>query len=364
MLSILEQSSLMDFPEYLSSPESGSLAVQDDFTELPTLCTTSNANIINQLCAGVQQSLAGRTAHSVSVTSSGRQNVSQTNFNQNSVMPVNTVNVPKPTPLVQSNVSIPLPSDQGQVGHVNSQSMPQSFLEKNQPISIAALREQPNQNQLLQDQGQMSQSSQDSADREYLASQIAALNRQHAEAQKRLQGLMLQKQLACQVSAQEIDENQTQQQVQQRQAQQIQSIQLQQNQGQQMPLSQLQQQHQQQQQQQQNASQDPPSQEQVQSHQLTQGLQKQQLQYLQQQRLIELVHQQQQKLQEQQRWHDQSSQQMSQQMSQRPKPNIPVQQMNGNYTETADHVRQSVDLPGHKPQQKPVSTDICMNLHR
>ena len=111
--------------------------------------------------------------------------------------PLNTVNVPRPIPLVQSNVNIPI----GTSSNVNAknevtQSVPRSHDQSHDPLSLLP-----------------------SSDRAFLANQIAELNKQHEEAQKRLESLMLQQkskdspenQLVSQPSVQQQEQTQQQQ---------------------------------------------------------------------------------------------------------------------------------------------------------
>lgn len=299
--------------------ESNNSALHEDFAELPGLCTTSLAQVINPYNQP-QKSQPEREA----IQFAGNQTVS-----------VNSVNVPKPTPLVQSNVGIPLPKESTGIPSVGSQQqvqLPQSFYEKNQPITIKP-QDRPQTFQGSQDQNSVMLSNQSEcsekshgsvasgSDRDLLASQIAELNKQHAEAQKRLNSLMHQQQAA-------------------------------QGQGQNDLASQQQirLQHVEQQQQSQQARQ------QVMDNQ--QRIQQQQLQYEQQQRLIELVMQQQQRIQEQQqhqkRQHQLQEQQLvmqqnMQQPSRQPKMNIPQEMANGMQT-----VRESTELPGYRPTKKQV----------
>ena len=94
--------------------------------------------------------------------------------------PLNTVSVPRPTPLVQSNVNIPISAN---VGKDVNQSMPARSHDQVVNHSIPA---RPH------DQSHDVLSMVPSSDRAFLASQIAELNKQHEEAQKRLDSLMLQ----------------------------------------------------------------------------------------------------------------------------------------------------------------------------
>lgn len=268
----------------------------DNFVELPLTCATSLASIYKQNGAQVNNV---KQAHTESSEVS-RAPVSVT---------VNSVNVPRPTPLVQTNVGIAFPSSQdslqnGQQVQLPAQRFPEPF-QRNQSISVIqtdkpqSLHKSHDQSSSV-NQSQASEKSHDSGqsqDREFLASQIAELNKQHAEAQKRLQNLMGQQQHATQVA----------------------------------PEIQQQQQYLQQQQQQQQRQQVVENQ---------QRLQQQQLQYEQQQKLIEMVMQQQQKIQKQQQLQKQLQQQ------QQKRTDIPKDGEHGNV------LRQSADIPGYVPQRQ------------
>ncbi|XP_060598637.1 alpha-protein kinase 1-like [Ruditapes philippinarum] len=308
-----QQGSLLDYQEYISSVESSTL--HDDFVELPGLCTTSLAQVLNPNSVS-QQPVRGQSG----------EPVSQSQVRVPETVQVNSVNVPRPTPLVQSNVGIPLPSDSSGLPYRGSQQLPLSFYEKNQPISVVpkdrpqTLRSNDQNNSSSQDQSNSSERSHDhmaaGADRDFLASQIAELNKQHAEAQKRLNSLMHQQQ-AGHGQNELAQQQQRQQEIQQQQDQQA-------------------------------------RQQVVQNQQRIQ--QQQQLQQQQQQRLLQMVMQQQQRIQEQQQQQkqqqlqeqqlQQQQLQQQQQQNQRPRPALPGEMTNG----TAN-VRQSTELPGYRPVQ-------------
>ena len=145
--------------------------------------------------------------------------------------PLNTVNVPRPTPLVQSNVNIPIASGASiNTRKEENQSIPKSHDQSYDPLSMVP-----------------------SSDRAFLASQIAELNKQHEEAQKRLESLMLQqKSKETQNQDEQLESQQSpQQQEQNQQPQGNQSVSQQQN----IELQQLQQLQQRQQQLQRNQQQ-------------------------------------------------------------------------------------------------------------
>ena len=114
--------------------------------------------------------------------------------------PMNTVSVPRPTPLVQSNVNIPISAN---VGKDVNQSMPSKSVNQSIPPKS-------------HDQSHDLLSMIPSSDRAFLASQIAELNKQHEEAQKRLDGLMIQqmnKEPASQETRNVLSQQSTQQQM-------------------------------------------------------------------------------------------------------------------------------------------------------
>ncbi|XP_053393996.1 putative uncharacterized protein DDB_G0268364 isoform X2 [Mercenaria mercenaria] len=320
-----QQGSLLDYQDYVSSVDSS--ALQEDFAELPGLCTTSLAQVINPNTGPLQTNRLP-----------SEEPASQSQVRLPVSVSVNSVNVPRPTPLVQSNVGIPLPSDSTGLPSRSSQQLPLSFYEKNQPITVIP-KDRPQTLQRIHDQNSVSSQDQSDSsershdpmvpgsDRDFLASQIAELNKQHAEAQKRLNSLMHQQQ-AAQSQGQDVLIQQQQQQIQQQQGQE--------------------------------------ARQQVVENQ--QRIQQQQLQHEQQQRLIEMVMQQQQRIHEQQQQQKlqqqqlEEQQQLQQQVQQnhRPRPTIPAEMTNGTTT-----VRQSTELPGYRPVQKrtglpayPVSPNI------
>ncbi|KAL4236409.1 spindle and centriole associated protein 1 [Mactra antiquata] len=318
-----KQQTQVDVQSYVSSVDSS--AVQDDFLDIPAVCPTSLAKIISSnnihTISGVVPNQSNQTKTSTSIT-------------------VNSVSVPKPAPLVQSNVRIPL-STGSAINTQKQQELPLSFYEKQQQPFSVVLGDKPqtlhrphdenngvSHDQLADTQRsldsqrshdtQRSHDSQRSHDTQRsqgsdLASQIAALNQQHAEAQRRLNGLM-----SRQIAVQEQEAQVKQQQEIQEHCQAARS--------------------------------------QVVENQ--QRLQQQQLQYEQHQKLIELVIQQQQRMQEQQQ-QQRNLPQQQQVTNKRPKPNI---QEN---VEHVDTLRQSMDLPGYRPVSRqtglpayPVSPNI------
>ena len=290
-----QQGSLLDVPD-VSSVEGNSSAMTDNFAELPT-------SLYNQNSAPIKQ------PSQLNNTNTSRAPAS---------VPVNSVSVPRPTPLVQSNVGMDLNTATSGVPNSRTvynpaQQLQQQF-QSGQPVSIVP-QDKPQTFQRSCDptntinQSQVSDKSHESGqDRGFMASQIAELNRQHAEAHKRLQTLM--------------------------------------NQQQQDPSQQQQQQppQQQQQQQQQQRQQVVENQQRIQ--------QQQQLQHEQQQKLIEMVMQQQQKIQRQHQLQQQQQQQQQRLQQQRQTQPESVQPP---VNWAMEDVRQSVDIPGYVPTQRQVS---------
>ena len=297
-----QQGSLLDVAD-VSSVEGNSSAMTDNFAELPTSFVTSLGSLYNQKSAPIKQPSQLNNTNTSRVPAS---------------VPVNSVSVPRPTPLVQSNVGMDLNTATSGVPNSRTvynpaQQLQQQF-QSGQPISIVP-QDKPQTFQRSCDptntinQSQVSDKSHESGqDRGFMASQIAELNRQHAEAHKRLQTLM--------------------------------------NQQQQDPSQQQQQQppQQQQQQQQQQRQQVVENQQRIQ--------QQQQLQHEQQQKLIEMVMQQQQKIQRQHQLQQQQQQQQQHLLQQRQTQPESVQPP---VNWAMEAVRQSVDIPGYVPTQRQVS---------
>ncbi|XP_053393863.1 uncharacterized protein LOC128555497 isoform X1 [Mercenaria mercenaria] len=114
---VKQQGSLLDYQDYVSSVDSS--ALQEDFAELPGLCTTSLVQVINPNTGPLQTNRLPSA-----------EPASQSQVRAPVSVPVNSVNVPRLTPLVQSNVGIPLPSDSTGLPSRSSRQLPLSFYEK------------------------------------------------------------------------------------------------------------------------------------------------------------------------------------------------------------------------------------------
>ena len=165
-----QQGSLLNLKDLVSTDESTNSTLVEDYCGLPssvqpTVVHDSHlkpVGIQQQQRPGVQTVLGQQTRIPTSKPPITSQTVKST-----LPTPLNTVNVPRPTPLVQSNVNIPISANVGK--DVNQSVPPKSHDQSHDPISMIP-----------------------SSDRAFLASQIAELNKQHGEAQKRLESLMVQ----------------------------------------------------------------------------------------------------------------------------------------------------------------------------
>ncbi|WAR22927.1 SPICE-like protein, partial [Mya arenaria] len=328
-----QQGSLLDVQDYVSGePSTNNSALHDDYADLPGSGPTSLAPLLNQFPEPSNRATLAKQPQPINQQPKSQAPAS-----------INSISVPKPTPLVQSNVGFSLetgasfsgtqsfPQQQNQPFTVVLQDRPQTFQRSNaQPvITTDQFKTSVRSNDQVSDQLQASARSHDSQgsqgsgpDREFLASQIAALNKQHGEAQKRLQHLMIQQQ-----SMKDGAENQ-----------------------------QHQQQHVQQRQQHQQQQETVKSQQRQQVVDNQQRIQQQQLQFEQQQKLIEMVVQQQQKIQQQQLEKQQQQMQQQQMMMKQQqamvRPNIPGQAGDG-----SEDLRKSAEYPGYRPLHK-VSTGL------
>jgi len=356
-------------------------ALNDDFAELPVSCSTSLAPVLGHFSGPSQPPVSQPPVNS--------------QHSRVAAGPMNSVSVPKPTPLVQSNVGIPIgpgPDHGAQRSNLfpQQQNQPISIVPQDKPLSLQRTHDPTSEQFQASVRSQGSQGSQGSGtDREFLSSQIAELNKQHEEAQKRLQSLMFRQQVIKEATEgqampnnqqqqqQNVNQNQQRQQVvdnqqrlqqqqlqyeqqqkliemvmQQQQKIQMQQMEKQQQKLQQKPQMQNQQQmQQQQQQQQQQMQQNMHRQQQPQQQQMQQQQQQQQQMQLQQRHLQQQMQQQQQEMLQQRQQQELLQQRQQQQEGGvrghggMVRPNIPGESGDGD-------VRASAEYPGYRPLHK------------